>query len=81
MSLPEFHVPEEEEDFLKADNVVTLRNAHCFKERDTGLVKMTVDRWGKIVHDVDSTLEEVNLDKNFSIPIKKKVEKEENPKE
>lgn len=74
MGLPDFRVKGE---FLEADNVITLRNAKCFKDRQTGLLKITIDQWGKVVHDTEDKIEEVNLENNFSLPKPKPEKKPE----
>ena len=38
---------------MKEGNYIILKNARCFKDKDTGEVKITVDKWGKILAERD----------------------------
>jgi len=44
--VPDFRVDEK---LLLVDNVLVLRNAKCYKDRESNAIKITIDRWGKVL--------------------------------
>lgn len=61
----DFLARDEQIDLFKVDDSITVRNGHAKVLRETGRIKLIVDKWGK-VEQAASPVKEVNLTNNIS---------------
>ena len=53
------------ENFLENDNIIMIRNGKCFTRE--GSLKITIDKWGKLTHEAEAEVAEVDTENNLSI--------------
>ena len=62
----DFLARDEQIDLIKEGDTITVRNAHAKVLRETGRIKLIVDKWGKI-EQAAQAIKEVNQDPKANI--------------